>query len=337
MSIIVSVIIPVYNVEKYLRQCLDSVVNQTFKNIEIICINDCSTDNSLQTIKQYRQKDDRIVLIDLKQNGGVGLARNEGIKVAKGKYITFVDSDDWVAKDYIEILYNSIIKYDTDVVFSKVIRYDNNTKSIIDGNKKLKYSDRIICNISDKKDLILSEPKILINLIVKKDSLVKNNIIFFPKRAGEDVIFILKIIANNIKIIYINDTDYFYRESRPFSIMDNVRRNANFEYDGLFDFFDEILNAFKQAKTFDVYKKEVYVYLLIFFCREVTEKNLTTKQYFDAVRIFKKKFYQNDFSFLRIKNIKNKIRLFVFYFYLKFNMNFIKAAHLFKFINTIFF
>jgi hypothetical protein len=74
----------------------------------------------------------------------------------------------------------------------------------------------------------------------------------------------------------------------------------------------------------------------MFFCREVTEKNLTSKQYFDSVEDFKKKFYQNDLSFLKIKNIKNKIRLFVFYIYLKFNINYIKTAHLFKSVNKIF-
>ena len=111
----VSVIIPVYNVEKYLKHCLDSVCNQTFKDIEIIIINDCSPDNSLQIIKEYQQKDDRIVLVDLKQNGGLANARNTGIKNSKCKYITFVDSDDWVSKDYIEVLYNGIEKFNCDL------------------------------------------------------------------------------------------------------------------------------------------------------------------------------------------------------------------------------
>ena len=91
----VSVIIPLYNVENYLKQCLDSVVNQTLKEIEIICINDGSTDNSKQILEDYARKDDRIKIINRK-NSGQGVARNVGIKYAKGEYIGFVDSDDWV-------------------------------------------------------------------------------------------------------------------------------------------------------------------------------------------------------------------------------------------------
>ena len=125
MNIKVSVIIPVYNVEQYLRQCLDSVINQTFKDIEIIIVNDCSPDNSLQIIKQYQQKDSRIVLVDLPENTGVGNARNEGIKLAKGKYITFIDPDDWAAKNFIDVLYNSIEKYNTDFVSVSYVKMSN--------------------------------------------------------------------------------------------------------------------------------------------------------------------------------------------------------------------
>ena len=129
-NIQVSVIIPVYNVEQYLRQCLDSVINQTYKDTEIIIVNDCSPDNSLQIIKEYQQKDDRIVLLDLKQNVGLGFARNAGMKVARGKYITFIDSDDWVTKDYVEVLYNTIEKYQYDVISPDFYEYDDITQKV---------------------------------------------------------------------------------------------------------------------------------------------------------------------------------------------------------------
>ena len=92
----VSVIIPIYNTEKYLRKCLDSVCNQTLSDIEIICVNDCSTDNSLEILEEYASKDNRIKLIDFKENKGAAVARNAGIDEAKGEYIGFVDSDDFV-------------------------------------------------------------------------------------------------------------------------------------------------------------------------------------------------------------------------------------------------
>ena len=97
----VSVIIPVYNVEKYLRQCLDSVVNQTLKDIEIICIDDGSTDNSLNILKEYAQKDNRIKIIS-KKNGGLSSARNAGLKFATGEFVGFVDSDDYIERETYE-------------------------------------------------------------------------------------------------------------------------------------------------------------------------------------------------------------------------------------------
>ena len=109
MNKLISIIIPVYNVEKYLEDCLNSVVNQTYKNLEIILIDDGSTDNSGKICDLYAKKDNRIVVIH-KENAGVSSARNVGLKIAKGLYIGFVDPDDYIAEDMYEILYQNIIK-----------------------------------------------------------------------------------------------------------------------------------------------------------------------------------------------------------------------------------
>ena len=100
---LVSVIIPAYNVAEYIPFCLDSLISQTYKNLEIICVNDGSTDSTLDIIKEYAEKDSRIILID-KENGGLPSARNAGMNIAKGDYISFVDSDDVVSLDMIEYL-----------------------------------------------------------------------------------------------------------------------------------------------------------------------------------------------------------------------------------------
>ena len=97
----VSIIIPVYNSEKYISKCLDSVLNQTYKNIEILVINDGSKDNSIDILREYEKKDDRIVVID-KENEGVAKTRNQGIKKATGDYIMFIDNDDFIDEDYVE-------------------------------------------------------------------------------------------------------------------------------------------------------------------------------------------------------------------------------------------
>ena len=112
---LISIIVPIYNVEKYLRQCLDSVLNQTYQNFECLLINDGSPDNSAGICKEYVDKDARFHYFE-KENGGLASARNLGIKYSKGKYITFIDSDDWVESDYLEVLYSKIVEYDTDFV-----------------------------------------------------------------------------------------------------------------------------------------------------------------------------------------------------------------------------
>ena len=101
----ISVIIPVYNVEKFLARCLDSVINQTYKNLEIICVNDCSPDDSAKILEDYAKKDKRIRIITFEQNRGQSCARNQGLKVSNGEYIYFLDSDDWIATDFIENIY----------------------------------------------------------------------------------------------------------------------------------------------------------------------------------------------------------------------------------------
>lgn len=117
----VSIIVPVYNVEKYLKRCLDSLVNQTLKDIEIICVNDGSTDGSLAILNEYVRNDDRIVVIN-QENSGQSVARNRGIDVAKGEYIGFVDSDDWVCEDYFERLHNSAIQNNAEIAVGGIIR-----------------------------------------------------------------------------------------------------------------------------------------------------------------------------------------------------------------------
>ena len=127
-NIEVSIIVPVYNVEEYLERCLESIINQTFKNIEVIALNNGSTDNSLNILLKYAEKDKRIKVID-NYNLGVSEARNNGIREANGKYIVFVDSDDWLDKDMIEIIYSNIVENDCDLVMCTYVReFGNHSK-----------------------------------------------------------------------------------------------------------------------------------------------------------------------------------------------------------------
>ena len=111
---LISVIIPIYNVEKYLERCLNSVVKQSYSNLEIILVDDGSTDNSLSICQLYESKDER-VRVYTKKNGGLSDARNYGIHNSKGQFVALVDSDDWISEDYVQVLYDLLVKYNADV------------------------------------------------------------------------------------------------------------------------------------------------------------------------------------------------------------------------------
>ena len=130
----ISVIVPVYNVENYLVKCLDSIINQTLTDIEIICVNDGSTDNSRQILENYKRKDSRIKIID-KQNGGLSSARNVGYKYSTGEYISYIDSDDWVDLTMLEKMYKNIKKHDCEISICAVHQYDDTKKEICEPQK----------------------------------------------------------------------------------------------------------------------------------------------------------------------------------------------------------
>ena len=198
----VSIIIPAYNVSKYIEKCLNSLINQTLKNVEIIVINDGSTDNTLDIIKSF--KDERIKIIDLKVNKGIGNARNLGIKKAKGKYIGFVDSDDYVDKKMFETMYNKAIKEDLDLVICDFYKVIENTK------EKIKID---IPNFENTN--IYKNPKLLLDIELcpwnklYKSKLIKNTT--FPTSLKyEDVPFVFKALKNAKNIGKVNKYFNYY-------------------------------------------------------------------------------------------------------------------------------
>ena len=252
----VSVVIPVYNVEQYLRQCLDSVVNQTFKDIEIIVVNDCSPDNSLKIIEEYKQKDERFVIVDLKKNVGLGSARNEGMKLAKGKYITFIDSDDWVSKDFVESLYETIEKNQYDVISPDFYEYNNITQKITESRRPENLYNIPISTIKIKQKVLFNEGIHYVRKIFRLQFLKDNNI-FFKLNKIEDTLFTWEVILKTNKFMFINNKIYFYRTSRAGSIMTTASKELPnnmdlfcalkelvYEDESTKKFFDPVLNFF---------------------------------------------------------------------------------------------
>ena len=127
---VVSIIIPIYNVEAYLRQCLETVIHQTYPHLEIILVNDGSPDQSEEICKEFFRKDARIRYVR-QENGGLSAARNTGIELATGDYITFIDPDDWVTEDYVEVLYRQLQKYNADVSVANYNLYDDSSSKYL--------------------------------------------------------------------------------------------------------------------------------------------------------------------------------------------------------------
>ena len=219
----VSIIVPVYNVEKYLSKCLESLINQTLKDIEVICVNDGSTDDSLSILKEYANKDSRIKIID-KQNEGVSVARNTGIEVATGEYLMFVDSDDYLVENACEKALNSIEHNNSDIcIFG---HYD-----LVDGNKIISHKTNDLIKIKDlnvKENLV--EYSIYIWDKIYRTEFIKSNQIKFPLglKTAEDVIFCLLCLFNEAKYATLAEPLYVYRiDTNSNSATSNVQNIKN--------------------------------------------------------------------------------------------------------------
>ena len=222
---LISIIVPIYNVEKYLRQCLDSIQDQSYQNFECLLINDGSPDNSADICKEYVSKDPRFRYIE-KENGGVSSARNLGLEHSKGEYITFIDSDDWVDSDYLEVLYKSLTDEKADVAVSTYKQFnmdDNNyyVHSYQRGYEKKIFTGPELIDEFIALDTFDHSYRFVCGKLVRKCLLDK--IAFNEKTTlGEDMEFWLKLYLISNKIVYVNRDSYVYR-------VDNVNRHFGLE------------------------------------------------------------------------------------------------------------
>lgn len=205
----ISVIVPIYKVEQYLNQCIDSIIAQTYINLEIILVNDGSPDNCKKICDEYAEKDTRIKVIH-KKNGGMSDARNTGIEYAKGDYLTFIDSDDWVEPDMIELLYNNLIHYNADVsscsyymVYTNSIIYFNCSNDIISLNSEEAIKE--IC-INQKLHTFLW------GKLYKKN--IFNNLRLPKDKHYEDMFIILDIFSLVNQCVICSVAKYYYRQRK---------------------------------------------------------------------------------------------------------------------------
>ena len=211
----ITVIVPVYNVENYLRKCLDSIIAQTYKNIEIIVVNDGSTDASGQICQEYTQIDNRIVYIE-KENGGLSEARNVGLDKMTGSYVTFIDSDDWAELDYVEILYKKIIEYQADISVGNYYSYNEDEETYYFHIYGDSYYEKVYDNISIFENLYESQEMKSFALISAWGKLYKAKLFdylrFEKGKLGEDGYFNQKMYLSVNKVVYLNKGLYAYRQ-----------------------------------------------------------------------------------------------------------------------------
>lgn len=274
----VSIIVPVYNVEKYIEKCLASLINQTLQEIEIIIVNDGSTDGSKKIIEKYLENK-KIKYLE-KENGGLADARNYAIPYAKGEYIGFVDSDDYVEKTMFEKMYNKAKQENADMVECDFI-WEYPKKNKIDTGKIYK----------GKKQAIVEARVVAWNKIIKRQILQSTKIKFPKGLRYEDVEFFYKLIPNLNKISFIKEplVHYVQRDT-------SIANTQNEKTAQIFEILENVISYYIEKNIFNEYKEELeYTYIRLLLCSSL--KRITQ---------IKDKNLKKDLIKLTWKNLNNK-------------------------------
>lgn len=306
----ISVIIPIYNVEKYLPKCINSVLNQTYSNLEIILVNDGSTDSCKQICEEYKKLDNRIKIIN-KKNGGLSDARNYGIEASTGNYIAFLDSDDWIDKELYMTLYKIIKRYDADISVC------NFKKSYLNGDNKTHNSGKIKCysNIEALNELY---GKNSVQMIVAWNKLYKRSTIkelrFPVGRIHEDEYLTPIIIYNANKLVYIDNQLIYYRQT-PNSIMNSKFNIKRLDY---LYVLENRIEFFKENMLDQLYEKSIETYILkiIDFYFKVKYSDIKNKKNINKILIEKLDSIDNQWDVRLTKSLRKNLNLFKRYPYL---------------------
>lgn len=295
----VSIIVPVYNVEKYLCQCLESLVHQTLTDIEIICIDDGSTDNSLGILNKYAQLDSRIKVFSQK-NQGVSSARNLGLEKVNGEYITFVDSDDWIELNACEILYNTAQERNTDILLCSYYNYFKNSISqdtrLLDFYSIIKDS---CTNFEDSYKSLFTTPMGILCKFYKKD-LIQENKIKFPLdiKCGEDRVFYINNCICAKRISSINIPLYYYRHTNN-SLSTSSENSISHTWEANLLIKTLIEKNFNSAKIYNSFL-EISSVNIILYHWNAFHNYLSKRQNFKYLLLLKKEF--NHYSKQQRKN-----------------------------------
>ena len=304
----ISIIVPVYNVEKYLENCIESILNQTFKDFELILVDDGSTDNSCKICDIYEKKDSRIKVIH-KNNGGLSSARNAGLDIACGKYVGFIDSDDSIHPRMYEILYDLIKKYESDISCCNYKKIYDIFKDEYENVNSLEVIE--MSNIEAIKNLY--DKEIGVKLVIACNKLYRKNL--FDKirykvgRLHEDEFMAHRILYNSKKITYVDNELYYYLQ-RDGSIMS--KKTYKRKVDALLAQSDRMRFCNKIGlKSMSDNICKIYEYEFFNLYRQLLGEGSANKEFLNEIR---RDFILNLYILLRQKdiNIKEKISCLVF-------------------------
>lgn len=271
MEVKVSVIVPVHNTEKFLTDCIESLMLQTLQEIECIFVDDASSDNSLKILKDYEKKyPEKMKVIALKENVRQGGARNIGIRESKGEYIAFVDSDDFIAKDTLEVEYRRITETESDAVFIQYSRVEENvTLQSVDfenvlpeqhwTEEILNYSNKFLSDNS-RADLIAHAVTSVWSALWRRELITSNNIFFPEKLAYEDNYWVPLMLCYVSKITFIEGVRYFYRYNSTSTT--HVKNNSYQIYDRI-KIENILFRSVHERGLFDKYR-DVFEYIYVF-------------------------------------------------------------------------
>lgn len=283
----ISVVVPIYNVEKYLHKCIDSILNQTFKNFEVILVNDGATDNCPQIANEYAEKYPDIITTVHKKNGGLGDARNYGIDYTKGKYLLFIDSDDYIAPDMLETLYGNVEKFNSDIVICgfQSVTESGNILSVI--NENLQENKGM--SLRNNKELMMINPAAW-NKLYKRELFTEHPEIRYPARAWyEDIRTTLKLFNVAKEVTYVNKPlyNYLWREG---SITNNKNCERNVE---IIDALEDILGYFRSNNIYDEYKDELEYLTVLHVFLTASVRVLTVDKKNPLINRFRKFLVEN--------------------------------------------
>jgi glycosyltransferase involved in cell wall biosynthesis len=247
MNIKVSVIIPVYNTAPYLQRCLDSICGQTWRNLEIICVNDCTPDNSSVILKEYAEKDKRFRIITHSSNRGLSAARNTGMSAARGKYIYFIDSDDWIDHNYIETMLVTVERENVNIVVNSNILCENEKNSQL-FPQKISFNRTGFIDIADYINDISCT---VFSYIWKKDFLDRVNANFPEGLIHEDLYFQQTTLVHLKYIYLINSPAYHYLQRRD--SITGYQTEVIYQYDIIY-IIEEIYKYFVKFHLLETFK-----------------------------------------------------------------------------------